>query len=71
MENNSIALEILQDYKKANKRFFIIVIILILCLLTSIGYTFYLLNKYQSVSVDQTVDVNNINTIDNSDIGIK
>jgi len=55
MKEKSFAMEILQDYKKANKRMFVIVIILIIALIGSIGYTIYLLNDigYEDTIVTQ------------------
>lgn len=67
---NSFAIEILKDYKKANKRQFIIIIILVLCLMGSIGYTFYILNDIQTVTKTDTIDIQNVNDINESDIGI-
>lgn len=71
VDDTSFAFEILQDYKKANKRLFIIVLILIFSLVGSVGYTFYLLNQYQEVDIDQKVDVKDVQTIDNSKVGIE
>ena len=70
VNDTSFAFEILQDYKKANKRLFIIVLILIFSLVGSVGYTFYLLNQYQEVSSEESVEVNDINSIENSNVGI-
>ena len=71
VDNTSFAFEVLQDYKKTNKRLFIIVLILIFSLVGSVGYTFYLLNSYQAVDIDQKVDVKDVQTIDNSKVGIE
>ena len=40
----SFAYELLEDYKKANKRYFVIIIVLIVCWLSTIGYLVYVLN---------------------------
>lgn len=64
---NSLAMEILHDYKLVNRRMFVIIVLLILSLLTSIGYTIYLLNDMASV---ETVDVQQANDSgDNNYIG--
>lgn len=64
---NSLAMEILHDYKLVNRRMFVIIVLLILSLLTSIGYTIYLLNDMASV---ETVDVQQANDFgDNNYIG--
>ena len=66
----SFTIEILKDYKKANKRQFIIIIVLILCLMGSIGYTFYILNDIQTVTTTDTIDIQDVNDINDSEIGI-
>lgn len=64
---NSLAMEILHDYKLVNRRLFIIIILLILSLLGSVGYTIYLLNDISTV---ETVDVQQENESgDNNYIG--
>ena len=63
----SLAMEILHDYKLVNKRLFIIIILLIISLLGSVGYTIYLLNDISTV---ETVDVQQENESgDNNYIG--
>lgn len=69
VDNTSFAFEILQDYKKANKRQFIIIIILILSLVGSVIYTFHILNSIDTTT-SESVEVQDINSIDNSNIGI-
>ena len=54
MKEKSYAMEILEDYKKANKRMFVIVIILIIALIGSIGYTIYLLNNLEYIDTTIT-----------------
>lgn len=54
MKEKSFAMEILEDYKKANKRMFVIVIILIIALIGSIGYTIYLLNNLEYIDTTIT-----------------
>lgn len=58
----SFAMEILQDYKKVNKRQFIIILILIFALITSIGYTIYLLNDIGTIETTQ--EINDFDTIE-------
>lgn len=67
---SSLAMEILKDYKKANKRKFITNIILILCLMVAIGYILYLHNDIQTVTTTDTIDIQDVNDINDSDIGI-
>lgn len=63
VKEQSWAYEILQDYKKANKRMFIIILVLIGCLIGSIGYTVYLLNDIEYVDTTYTQEVEDIDTI--------
>lgn len=66
---NSLATEILNDYKKQNKRLFIIWIITFLALIGVTGYMIYLLNSIDYVSED-TIEIQDVETIDNSHIKI-
>lgn len=73
----SFAMEMIQFAKtqtdKNNKRLFVIILILILCLGLSIGYNIYLLNDITEVETEYTqevTDVDNIggNLINNGDV---
>lgn len=44
IEEQSFAMEILKDYKKANKRLYIILIVVLCMLSATIGYLVYVLN---------------------------
>lgn len=50
---NSFASEILQDYKKANKRMFVIIIVILVMWFGTIGYLVYLLNDIGTIEVTQ------------------
>ena len=71
IQNNSIALEILKDYKSENKRLFILLIIILFMWFATIGYLVYVLND---ISVEETTtetytqEINDFNTIRNSTI---
>lgn len=54
---NSLAMEILNDYKKANKRLFIIVILVLVMWLSTIGYLVYVLNDIGVEGITETYDV--------------
>lgn len=62
---NSLASEILQDYKKANKRMFIIIIVILVMWLATIGYLVYLLNDIGTIEVTQENDEGYNNYIGN------
>lgn len=66
-EQQSMAMELLQDLKKQNKRLFIIWIITFVALVGVVGYTIYLLNDYATVeTLKQKIE--DVNTIHNSTI---
>ena len=56
MEEKSLAWELLQDTKKANKRMFIIWIITFLALIGVTGYTIYLLNDIGTIETSQKIE---------------
>lgn len=66
---NSFASEILADYKKANKRQFIIILVLLGLLLASIGYNIYLINDIGTYD-DDIIEIEGVERIDNSRIKI-
>ena len=61
IKNESFVSEILKDYKKANKRQFIIILVL-LCMFTALlGYNIYLLNDIRTINTTETYDMNTEN----------
>ena len=66
MKEKSFGLEILSDYKKQNKRIFIIWLITFMALISSIIYIIYLYNDIGTI--EKTQDIQGIETIENSDI---
>lgn len=58
----SLAMEIITDYKKANKRMFIIILVILGILFATFGYLVYTLNDIGTVETTQEVtDVDTIN----------
>lgn len=49
VKEQSLAMELLSDYKKANKRQFIIIIIILIMWFLTIGYLVYTLNDISNV----------------------
>ena len=49
IEEQSFAMEILKDYKKANKRLYIILIVVLCMWFATIGYLVYILNDISNV----------------------
>ena len=70
VKNESFASEILSDYKKANKRQFVIILVILGMFTALLGYTIYLLNDFGVSTETDTIDIDNVETIDNSHIKI-
>lgn len=66
-EQQSMAMELLQDLKKQNKRLFIIWIITFVALVGVVGYTIYLLNDYTTIETSEQ-SIEDVNAIHNSTI---
>ena len=47
-DNKSFAMELLNDYKKANKRQFIIILVILIMWFSTIGYLVYVLNDIET-----------------------
>lgn len=71
LKEQSIAMELLKDYKKTNKRLFIIWIITFIAFISLLGYTIWLLNDIGTIESDtDTIDIQDVENIDNSHIKI-
>ena len=68
VKEQSFASEILSDYKKANKRQFATIIIILCMWFATIGYLIYVLNDIGYI--EETIDINEVDKIDNSNIQI-
>ena len=66
VKNESFASEILSDYKKANKRQFVIILVILGMFTALLSYTIYLLNDIGTIETTQTIE--DIDSIDNSNI---
>lgn len=66
MEEQSFALDLLRDYKKQNKRQFIIILIVLVMWFCTIGYLVYILNDIGTVETAQ--EITDVDTIENSNI---
>lgn len=49
MKDSGLALELLADYKKVNKRQFIIIIVILIMWFLTIGYLVYVLNDIGTI----------------------
>ena len=65
VKNQSFAMDLLNDYKRQNKRQFVIIIILIFAFMALLAYTIYLLNDIGVEETQQTVSQDNENGSNN------
>lgn len=68
LKEESVAMELLKDVRKTNKRLFVIWIVTFLTLVGVACYVFYL--KNDSGTVTDTIKINDVDKIDNSHIKI-
>ena len=66
VKNESFASEILKDYKKANKRQFIIILVILTMWFATIGYLIYILNDIGVIEETTTQEVTDIDTVNGS-----
>lgn len=66
IKEESFAMELLKDYKKANKRQFIIILVILIMWFATIGYLVYVLNDIGVIEETQTIE--DIEIIENSTI---
>ena len=67
MKEKSLALEMLSDYKKANKRQFILILVILVMWALTIGYLVYTLNDIGTVETTSQ-KITDVKSIDNSNI---
>ena len=68
LEKGSFAMDILEDYKMANKRMFIALILVLFMWLATIGYLVYTLNDIGKIETTTTQEIEDVDSIDNSNI---
>lgn len=68
VKNESFASEILKDYKKANKRQFIIILVILTMWFATIGYLIYILNDITVVTDEYSQEITDIESINDSTI---
>ncbi len=66
LEHQNLATEIYSDYAKANKRLFVILIVVLCMWFSTIGYLVYVLNDIGVIETTQEID--DVDTIENSNI---
>lgn len=67
VKDQSLAMELLKDYKKANKRLFIVLIVVLCMWFSTIAYLVYVLND---IGTYDSIEIEDVETIDNSHIKI-
>lgn len=66
LKGQSLAMELLHQSKKTNKRLFIIWIITFIAFIGLLGYTIYLLNDIGTIETTQ--EISDVDTIENSNV---
>lgn len=69
VEQVSFAYELLSDYKKQNKRQFIVILVILSMWFITGAYLVWLLNDIGTIE-ERTIDIQDVETIDNSHIKI-
>lgn len=70
LQEQSLAMELLKDYKKANKRMFVLILVILGMWFATIGYLVYVLNDIGYVETDETIDIQEVEQINDSTIKI-
>ena len=66
IQEHSFDMELLKDQKRQNKRQFIIILVILGMFTCLLGYTIYLLNDFGVSTETDTIDIDNVEAIDNS-----
>lgn len=70
IQEESLAYSLLRDYKRQTKRQFIIILVILGMFTCLLGYTLWLMNDIGVSTETDTIDIDNVETIDNSHIKI-
>ena len=70
MQEESFATQILKDYKKQNQRQFIVILVILGMFTCLLSYTIWLLTDIGVSTETDTIDIDNVDAIDNSHIKI-
>lgn len=70
IQEESFATQILKDYKKQNKRQFIVILVILGMFTCLLSYTIWLLTDIGVSTETDTIDIDNVDAIDNSHIKI-
>lgn len=72
IEHQSLAMEILREQKKSNKRLFVALIVVLCMWFVTIGYLVYVLNdiEYIETTDNDSIEIEEVESIDNTHIKI-
>ena len=70
MQEESLAMSLLKDYKKQNKRQYIIILVILGMWFATIGYLVYILNNIgtETTTTEELIDIDDVDNIENSHI---
>ena len=68
VKEESFAMELLKDQRKQNKRQFVVILVILAMWFATIGYLVYILNDIEYT--EETIDIQEVETIDDSNIQI-
>lgn len=70
IQEESLAMSLLKDYKKVNKRMFIIILVILGMFACLLGYTIWLLNDVgtETTTTEEIIDIDDVDNIENSHI---
>ncbi len=70
IQEESLAMSLLKDYKKVNKRMFIIILVIFGMFACLLGYTIWLLNDVgtETTTTEEIIDIDDVDNIENSHI---
>ncbi len=63
VKEQSLAMELLRDYKKTNKRLFVIILVILTMWFCTIGYLVYVLNDTSTVETTTTQEISDIDSV--------
>lgn len=72
IQEESLAMSLLKDYKIQNKRQFIVILVILGMWFATIGYLIYVLNDFETdtttTTTTETIDIDDVDNIENSHI---
>lgn len=63
MKEESLAMELVTDFKRQNKRLFVMWLVTFIALVSLVGYIVYLLNDIDTIESTTNQEINRVSTI--------